>query len=342
MLVGHLLECSGQTAGGNLSRGWWDVPRPWDLPYPVAEVEAHNGREVRRALDAVAPELVYFWNVFGLGVSPLRAVRRARVPATMHLMDVVLGGYALTWANVRKRWRGESDYPLCRLGVYVPHTISSSRYIAERFPTLGRRVKSVIWPFVEFGDAVRAKERYRLGSPIRAVYVGQIERHKGVELLCEALERVNRESGQRVCLDLFGRSATGLDEELRARFGEMILIVPGLPRVAIAERLCDYDVGFFPSIFLEPFGLAQLELMYAGLPVISSGRGGSREALTASNALVFESGSVADLAAKTLELLGDYERLGRALGEEAARDVRERFNKQRYVTELEAHLRRIE
>jgi len=39
-LVGHLLECSGQSAGGNLSRDWWTVPHPWDLPYPIADVDA--------------------------------------------------------------------------------------------------------------------------------------------------------------------------------------------------------------------------------------------------------------------------------------------------------------
>jgi hypothetical protein len=67
MLVGHLLECSGQTAGGNLSRGWWDVPRPWDLPYPVAEVEADGTATItkprasggRVTFDTVRHQLLY-------------------------------------------------------------------------------------------------------------------------------------------------------------------------------------------------------------------------------------------------------------------------------------------
>jgi hypothetical protein len=67
MLVGHLLECSGQTAGGNLSRQWWDVPRPWDLPFPVAEVDADGSATItktrgsggRVSFDTVRHQLLY-------------------------------------------------------------------------------------------------------------------------------------------------------------------------------------------------------------------------------------------------------------------------------------------
>ena len=66
-LVGHFLECSGQSAGGNLSRDWWTVPRPWDLPYPIGDVEADGAALItkpessggRVSFDTVRHQLLY-------------------------------------------------------------------------------------------------------------------------------------------------------------------------------------------------------------------------------------------------------------------------------------------
>jgi hypothetical protein len=66
-LVGHLLECSGQTAGGNYSGDWWALPHPWDLPYPMADVDADGAAVItkpktaggRVSFDTVRHQLLY-------------------------------------------------------------------------------------------------------------------------------------------------------------------------------------------------------------------------------------------------------------------------------------------
>jgi hypothetical protein len=40
VVVGHLLECSGQVVGGNYSGAWWTNPDPLRIGFPIGEIEA--------------------------------------------------------------------------------------------------------------------------------------------------------------------------------------------------------------------------------------------------------------------------------------------------------------
>jgi hypothetical protein len=65
--VGHLLECSGQCAGGNWSGAWWETFDPVRLAQPVAEVHADGtavitkaaGSSGRVSFDTVREQLLY-------------------------------------------------------------------------------------------------------------------------------------------------------------------------------------------------------------------------------------------------------------------------------------------
>ncbi|MDQ1374961.1 MAG: hypothetical protein QOJ09_2299 [Actinomycetota bacterium] len=67
VVVGHLLECSGQVTGGNYSGAWWDNADPYRIGFPIAEVDEAGSAVITKpektggfvTFDTVREQLLY-------------------------------------------------------------------------------------------------------------------------------------------------------------------------------------------------------------------------------------------------------------------------------------------
>jgi hypothetical protein len=67
VVVGHLLECSGQVTGGNYSGPWWENPDPVRVAFPFADVDADGSAVLGKpegtggmiTFDTVREQLLY-------------------------------------------------------------------------------------------------------------------------------------------------------------------------------------------------------------------------------------------------------------------------------------------
>lgn len=141
-------------------------------------------------------------------------------------------------------------------------------------------------------------------SPIRVLSISRISLNKGLDLAVEAVARLNRE-GYSVTYDLFGPDG-GEKESIRgliARCGQENMInlrgtFEPSRRVAIMR---EYHALLVPSR-VEGFGLAALEGLAAGIPVIASRVDGLAEFLSDENAILVNKESVRDLERAILKL----------------------------------------
>jgi glycosyltransferase involved in cell wall biosynthesis len=175
--------------------------------------------------------------------------------------------------------------PLEKLTYRKRHAlIAVSRSALEDFGRwVGVRGKSFILPnFISDAYFDAAKVRGTPTGPLRLVAVGMLKAQKNYAYLIEAFRRMR---GEEVSLDIFG------DGPLRAEL-QGAIDADGLPirllgkRADIHNLLGGYDLYVMPSRY-EGFGIAPVEAMAAGLPLLLSDLPVLRE-ISYGNALFFD------------------------------------------------------
>jgi glycosyltransferase involved in cell wall biosynthesis len=120
---------------------------------------------------------------------------------------------------------------------------------------------------------------------LRVSYVGQVARHKGVDLMLRALEPLRADVITTVVGSAqHGHHLQGLSDyerELRSLATSLRLDVEFRPYSSSEEVARTYrasDVVCVPSVWNEPFGMVVVEAMACGAVVVTSSRGGLPEA----------------------------------------------------------------
>ncbi|MGV8847112.1 glycosyltransferase [Tessaracoccus sp.] len=196
-----------------------------------------------------------------------------------------------------------------RLAKEFDAVVVTSRYAADEFADTGARLELVPLgvDLVTFNPGV--------GAPVddgvlKLVYAGRLSHEKSPQLAVATAAELHRR-GRAVRLDLYG---TGPDlKELQQIAGEAPVFFHGFVggRAELATRFAAADVSLSvcPA---ETFGLAVLEALACGTPVVTANRGGASELVddTAGASGAPDPAALADAVESLLPRLGPELRAG--------------------------------
>lgn len=178
-------------------------------------------------------------------------------------------------------------------------------------------------------SAWRAAVGARDGQPV-AVYAGRFATEKRLDVVLAGLPELHRTTGVKLVLIGEGHLRPRF-EAVQREHPEMLAVLPyERDRAGLARALASADLYVAPFA-METFGLAAVEAMACGLPVVGVGSGAIADLLAQAEwGRMFAPGEAADFARATQDLVGqDLKALGAR-----ARSAAERFAWRRTFTDL--------
>jgi glycosyltransferase involved in cell wall biosynthesis len=176
------------------------------------------------------------------------------------------------------------------------------------------------------------------------LYAGQLVHHKGVHTAIEAMGLlVNRRKLQQLSLTLVGSGHPDYEASLRnliqrERLDDFVTFYGPVSKDKMPGLLEKYDVLIFPSIYEEPLARMTQEAMAAGLVVVGTTTGGTKEILKdGETGLTFAPEDAEGLADQITRLIGHPEFCSR-LSQAGRQTVFEKFTLEKMVADIEAYL----
>lgn len=220
-------------------------------------LNAANVYVLLRALERVQPDVVYLWNLVGIGgLGLLNTIHDLELPRVWHLMDV-------PWALSAIGLPLLPDLTGTLARNFDGHYLACSQRVVDEARRAGVTIRGhvEILPNWVRGSRPAPRSHYFSGGDLRIVSSGRVARHKGVDILIEAAAHLQEWGFFNFTVDVYGTIA---DYSLEAMITQLdVRDRVGLKGFRSQAELYslydDYDVFAFPTWSREPFGFAPLE-----------------------------------------------------------------------------------
>jgi len=328
-----------------------------------------NYQATRQVTAQVAPDVVVIWGMWNLSRQvPAWAERLAGPRVVYYLADVWTGEPSAHEAY----WEGAADSQAGRLFKRVlrapsrlalrkewrpyrlryPHVVASCRWTRDELLQAGVPIPhcDVIYEGIDpipYRLAAARRQESSDNGVLRVVFVGALLPHKGAHTAIEALGHLASDgSALPMQLTILGGGHPDYEAHLHQlvqdrHLESQVSFHRPIPRSQLPDFLAQFDVLVMPSVYQEPLARISQEAMAAGLVLVATPTGGTKEILCdGQNGLTFEPENAQELAGR-LQLLVNNPDLRQTLSARAWETVSERFTISRMISELEAYLSKV-
>ena len=267
----------------------------------------HSYFVIKKILKKEKPDVVHTNNLGGISTSAFKAAKSLNIPIVHTCHDFYLVcPFAILLCSFNN-WSACTN-PLIPCKIYrklkkeligsKPAVVTApSNFVLNKHVEKGffKDSKKLVLPL---GIELCKDEFYGSLPPkkesVDILYVGKLERHKGVQILINAFKKVDNTN---VCLHIIGSGNYSSDIKKLASEDQRIHFYGQLPNEEVQEFYKKVDITVVPSICYENSPVVIYESLKKGIPVIGSNIGGIPELIkNNSNGFLFEAGDTEHLA----------------------------------------------
>jgi len=268
---------------------------------------------IKKILNKENPDVVHTHNLRGFSLAAITACKKAEYSLVHTCHDFsLLCPYSTLTCPVRKEFCFKPNLA-CQLYresrkrlidnkpffVIFPSESTKKLYLQGGF---FKNNRIGVIPYCLKNDSSLAPKRNGSGT-FNILYVGQLTRHKGVQVLINAFKNIK---GDKFRLNIVG------DGDYRNKLVEIskmdsrIFFKGKISNEEVYKFYSMADVTIVPSLWPEVLGIVILESLSMGAPVIGSDIGGIREVIkNGYNGFLFNAGSVENLRNILINIAGN-------------------------------------